>query len=71
MEKQKKENLYMGVKWTKLYSLGVKLNQVIIYGLFRLWLYLKGYIELFPIGHVITLHYNTITLRGVRAAKRT
>ena len=38
----KKENLYMGVKWTKLYSLGVKLNQVIIYGLFRLWLYLKG-----------------------------
>ena len=29
-EKQKKEKLYYGVKWTKLYSFGGKLNQVIV-----------------------------------------
>jgi len=28
MEKQKKDKLYMGVKWTKLHSLGGKLNIV-------------------------------------------
>ena len=26
----KKDNLYIGVKWTKLHSLGGKLNQVIV-----------------------------------------
>jgi len=31
MEKQKRQIVY-GVKWTKLHSLGGKLNQVIAYG---------------------------------------
>jgi len=35
MEK-KKDKLYYGVKWTTLYNLGSKLNQVIVRRLFRL-----------------------------------
>ena len=30
MEKQKKDKLYVRIKWTKLHSLGGKLNQVIV-----------------------------------------
>ena len=31
MEKQKKDKLYYKVKWTKLHSLGGKLDQVIVW----------------------------------------
>ena len=36
MEKQK-DKLYYRVKWTKFYSLGGKLNQVVVQEVIRLW----------------------------------
>ena len=36
MEK-KNEKLYYRVKWTKFYSLGGKLNQVVVQEVIRLW----------------------------------
>ena len=34
---EKNEKLYYRVKWTKFYSLGGKLNQVVVQEVIRLW----------------------------------
>ena len=34
---EKNEKLYYRVKWTKFYSLGCKLNQVVVQEVIRLW----------------------------------
>ena len=41
MEKQK-DKLYYGIKWTKWYSLGGKLNQVIVYGVIQTLAIVEG-----------------------------